>query len=50
MFRVKTAGALGIASALAVSCTALYCWGDNGAGQLGNGTTTFSSTPARVGP
>ncbi|HRE87963.1 MAG TPA: hypothetical protein PK095_02390 [Myxococcota bacterium] len=27
----------------------LYCWGDNGSGQVGNGTTNDVSVPTRIG-
>jgi alpha-tubulin suppressor-like RCC1 family protein len=41
--------AAGAGSACALSSTAAaYCWGVNGNGQLGNGTTTQSNVPAAV--
>jgi len=33
----------------ALSSGALYCWGDNFVGEVGDGTTTPRSTPTRVG-
>lgn len=42
--------ALGASHSCAVSNNnSVWCWGNNGFGQLGNGTTTNSSLPVRVG-
>src|SRR4051812_1299568 len=43
-----------VAAGYAYSCAiktdgTLWCWGSNGSGQLGDGTTTSRETPAQVG-
>ncbi len=48
-----TSGATGVATGGAFSCAitaagAVECWGDNGVGQLGDGTTAASTTPVQV--
>jgi len=44
-----TAVSVGNNSACArVSGSTVQCWGYNGAGELGNGTTTYSALPAKV--
>jgi len=32
----------------AISAGAVYCWGDNGSGELGNGTTAAAAAPTRI--
>ena len=41
--------AAGFGHACAVVRGALYCWGDNGSGQLGTGDTDSRSAPIRIG-
>jgi alpha-tubulin suppressor-like RCC1 family protein len=48
-----TSGATAVATGGAFSCAitstgAVECWGDNGVGQLGDGSTTASGTPVQV--
>ena len=43
-----TAVSAGWLHTCAIKNGALYCWGDNARGQLGDGTTTLRSTPAAV--
>jgi alpha-tubulin suppressor-like RCC1 family protein len=33
----------------AISSGTVYCWGDNGSGELGNGTLLATTAPARIG-
>lgn len=34
---------------ISFSSNKLYCWGNNGQGQLGDGTTTYETVPTRIG-
>jgi alpha-tubulin suppressor-like RCC1 family protein len=43
-----TAVAAGYSHTCAIKSGALYCWGYNGEGELGDGTTTSSNTPVAV--
>jgi len=54
MLAMGVSGANGVATGARHACAldevsgALWCWGDNRDGQLGNGTMTSSSVPVRV--
>jgi alpha-tubulin suppressor-like RCC1 family protein len=39
----------GYATACAIGGGQLWCWGANGSGQIGDGTTAERTTPVRVG-
>lgn len=41
-------GAAGSRHTCVVSSSSVWCWGDNGSGQLGDGTTTSRATPAEI--
>ena len=46
--KVLTSIAAGYSTVCAIADGAAYCWGYNGAGQLGNGSTANSATPVAV--
>ncbi len=47
--KTATSVSVGYGHICAIADGKAYCWGGNSSGQLGNGTTTTSSTPVAVG-
>jgi alpha-tubulin suppressor-like RCC1 family protein len=46
--KTATQISVGYTHACAVADEAVYCWGENGAGQVGNGTTSDALSPAAI--